>query len=314
MPGFGEHGRAAVVDDEAMVVLRAGASEVAVAPAVGGSVAWYRTDLGTGTIDWLRPATAERIAAGDSEAMACFALVPFSNRIRNSRFRFAGRTVRLPPNVRGQAHVEHGHGWQAPWQVMAREERALSIEYRHAAGAWPFTYVARQTFRLEPASLAIKVEVRNLSDVPMPVGIGLHPYFPRTAKTRLTAAVAKMWETDEEAMPTALVDPPSERSLGEGVSVDAVAMDTAFTDWSQRAVIEWPERTARLTLSAGAPLSFLVVYTPPGEGFFCVEPVSNCTDAFNLADQGRRDTGMMVLSPGAPVAATIRFTTEIERS
>ena len=43
------------------------------------------------------------------------------------------------------------------------------------------------------------------------------------------------------------------------------------------------------------PLGFLVVYTPPGEDFFCAEPVSNATDAFNLAAAGRTDTGMLVL-------------------
>jgi aldose 1-epimerase len=54
-----------------------------------------------------------------------------------------------------------------------------------------------------------------------------------------------------------------------------------------------------------------VVYTPPGEAFFCVEPVSHITDAFNLAAAGRTDTGMLSLLPGESVRATLTLTPEI---
>lgn len=296
-----------------MVTLGAGASELAVAPAIGGAIAWYRTAAGARAIDWMRPATSAAIAAGDSGAMSCFPLVPFSNRIRDGRFRFAGRTVRLPLNVPGQRHTEHGHGWQARWQVVSHAENTLSLEYRHAADAWPFPYMARQVFRLDENRLTVEIEARNLGDAPMPIGLGLHPYFPRAAATRLMAGVARMWDTDGEVMPTALIDPPADRRLERGVRVDAAAMDNAFTGWSRRATIEWPESQARLTMTAEGPLSFLVVYTPPGEAYFCAEPVSHCTDAFNLADQGRDDTGMIVLRPHESVTAAVHFETEFEQ-
>ncbi len=60
-------------------------------------------------------------------------------------------------------------------------------------------------------------------------------------------------------------------------------------------------------MRADPQLRFLVVYTPPGEPFFCVEPVSNCTDAFNLHAEGRDDTGTRILQPGDSLAATVRF-------
>jgi galactose mutarotase-like enzyme len=41
---------------------------------------------------------------------------------------------------------------------------------------------------------------------------------------------------------------------------------------------------------------------PPGKDYFCAEPVSNCTDAFNLAHE-RYDTGMIVIAPGQTVSA-----------
>ena len=62
-----------------------------------------------------------------------------------------------------------------------------------------------------------------------------------------------------------------------------------YAGWQRQATIVWPETRARLVLEASPPLGFLVLYSPPGEPFFCAEPVSHCTDAFNLAAQGRAD-------------------------
>jgi aldose 1-epimerase len=116
-----------------------------------------------------------------------------------------------------------------------------------------------------------------------------------------------MWATDAEVMPTTLVDPDPRLGSSEGLLVDAVALDNAFTGWHRPATIRWPGRGARLRLEATAPLDFLVVYAPPAESYFCAEPVSHCTDAFNLAAQAIDDTGMLVLEPGASVSATVRL-------
>jgi aldose 1-epimerase len=66
-------------------------------------------------------------------------------------------------------------------------------------------------------------------------------------------------------------------------------------------------RTRRTTITADvrSPLDYLVVFTPPGRPFFCAEPVSHVTDAFNLADAGRADTGRQVLEPGATIETAI---------
>jgi aldose 1-epimerase len=91
-----------------------------------------------------------------------------------------------------------------------------------------------------------------------------------------------------------------------------VVLDNAFTGWHRQAAITWPERGARLLLDADAPLGFLVVYSPASADFFCAEPVSHCTDAFNLAAQGRADTGMLTLEAGASVSAVLRLRPSLE--
>ena len=54
----------------------------------------------------------------------------------------------------------------------------------------------------------------------------------------------------------------------------------------------------------------LVIFTPAGEDFFCAEPVSHCTDAFNLAAAGADGTGMAVLAPGAELSGTVTLSPE----
>jgi aldose 1-epimerase len=167
-----------------------------------------------------------------------------------------------------------------------------------------------QRIALTPGSLELELALSNEGDAAMPAGLGWHPYFPRTARTTLTARVGGLWLTDHEIMPTACVTPTPEQDPGHGLAVDRVALDNVFVGWDGQAVIAWPERGGRLRLTTRGPLGNLVVYTPPGQSFFCAEPVSHVTDAFNLAAAGKGDTGMLSLGPGESVRAAFTLTPE----
>ena len=142
----------------------------------------------------------------------------------------------------------------------------------------------------------------------MPAGLGWHPYFPRAARTRLTAEVRAVWLTDGETMPTTLAPPEAHAGPSRGIAVDTTRLDNCFVGWSRRAVIEWPEGGARLSMTAEPPLDYLVIFTPRGRRFFCAEPVSHVTDALNLAAAGHPDTGLRVLAPHETLATTITLT------
>jgi aldose 1-epimerase len=298
--------------DGTVITLRADRARVGIAPGLGGSITHYHWVDGPRRHDWLRPATDADLAAGSADRLACFPLVPFSNRIRDGRFDFEGRPIRIPLNQWPQPHAEHGHGWQAAWTRVERAADRLTIEYDRPADAWPFPYRARQDFVLTADELRVTLSVENRGRATMPVGLGFHPYFPRTEECRLSARVAAMWATDTEVMPTALTDADPRLGGDAGLPIAEVALDNAFTGWQRQATILWPERGARLSLDASPSLGFLVVYSPAGDDFFCVEPVSHCTDAFNLAAQGRGDTGMLTLHPGASLSATVRFRPSLE--
>lgn len=290
-----------------LVTITDGIATVVVAPAIGGAIASFRWQGGDGAIDWFRPATAAALAGRDAGELGCFPLAPYSNRIRDSRFSFEGREIDLKGKRPGDPHFEHGHAWRNPWSVVSRTADSVAIRYVHEPDAWPWRFAVEQQIGVATGALSVRIELKNLDATPMPGGLGLHPYFPATPGTRLDARVDGMWWTDAEILPTVHGDVPAGADPNAGLVVSEAELDTVFTGWGRTARLTWPERGAALNLEATAPLDNLVLYTPEGAGHFCVEPVSNVTDAFNLANYGVAGSGRFVLTPREARAAIVRF-------
>jgi aldose 1-epimerase len=295
-----------------IVTLTSDNLRICLAPSIGGAISAFQVKTSDGgLIDLMRPMDATALAAGDVLGASCFPLTPFSNRLRHGEFTFEDQHIKLPLNSDGP-HTEHGHGWQRVWQVEHQANDAATLLYRHAPDDWPFAYEMRQHFLLAGSELSVTLESHNTGTTAMPYGFGLHPYFVRTDECRLNAPVQGFWLVDDEVMPTQLVPVPAAANLTDGIRIRDVELDNAYSGWSGEAHISWPEYKLGLTMRASTPLRFLVVYVPKGEAYFCAEPVSNSTDAFNLSGT-RSDTGMLILEPGNRIRATISFSVDIER-
>ncbi len=280
-----------------LIELRAGAYRLVLDPVRGGSVA--RFDLGDQPLF--------RATCGPSVLdSGCFPLVPFSNRIAHGTFAAAGQTVRLAPNMPGGAHPHtlHGFGWQCGWDVAADGADNATLRHDHAAGQWPWAYRAEQRLALDHAGLTHTLSLRNASDQPMPAGLGVHPYFPRTPQTRLIARHNGEWQTAADGLPITLhrVDQPVDWWQGQPVGTRAV--DTVYTGRAGEITVIWPERGLQLTIAPSPNLPCTVIYTPANADFFCVEPVSHATDAINRPDQA---DPMQWLTPGETLEATVRY-------
>lgn len=295
-----------------LVTLTSGPARCEIAPGAGGAITAFWWERRGRRIDWLRPASPAAVARGDAGDMACFPMVPYGSRIRDARFLFCGREVIETPADAERRHALHGHGWRRGWAVVERGDDRLALEYEHEPDGWPWLYRARQSFTLTEEALEVTLELENRSDALMPAGLGFHPFFPRTPEASITASTTGVWLTDAEVMPTELLAVPPGWDLSAGRRVAELALDNVFTGWSGEAVVTWPEREARLSMTASQPLlSFLVLYTPRGRDFFCVEPASHCTDAVNLAREGVAETGLRVLAPSVRRAASLRLRPEI---
>jgi len=271
-----------------LVTLKAHDFALTLSPDVGGSV----VSLTHHDEHILRPAepdTRERLE------MAAFPLVPFSGRIENGCFEFQGRNVQLPANLPPEPHAIHGQGWELKWDVAARSEDAVTLILAHPAGDWPWAYESLQTFTLMPDGLHVELRVTNQSDTPMPAGLGWHPYFPR-GDALLTCDVTGYWPNTHDYVPSDLLTPEGMTDLSAAKRVDDLALDNAFQGGGGPACIVWPDRKLSVEITASKTLSHWIIYTPPGQSFFCAEPVSHAPNALNM-EGGPEAGGMTVLAP-----------------
>jgi aldose 1-epimerase len=99
--------------------------------------------------------------------------------------------------------------------------------------------------------------------------------------------------------------PEAEEALDAARAVDTLALDHCFDAEAAGATLHWPGHGRTLRLTGDGVLRFLIVYTPAGADFFCVEPVSHAPDALNSPLPEAR-TGLRMLAPDETLEAWIR--------
>lgn len=284
----------------ARLELRSGPATLILAPELGGSIAALRLD----GVDLLRP-MAEN--ADSPLHAACFPLVPYANRISGGRVEFKGRTSKLAPNMPGQPHPLHGDGWLSPWRVLCSAEASLTLDFSPEATEWPWRYHAVQTFELAEDGLTVSLSVRNISEREGLFGLGLHPYFPNRDDACLTARLRGIWLTNLENLPTCHVEgwPLVDWRFGAAIA-SARLIDHTHTGWDGLAHIDLGHGHPALKVTASPALSCLHVYSPPGEAFFCVEPVSGVLEP--TESRSGCSLGMHQLGPQESVEGWMRLT------
>jgi aldose 1-epimerase len=283
-------------------ILAAGPLELEVAPNVGGSIARFDFVEKGRRINILRGTKGAPATPLDA---ACFPLVPFSNRIRNGRFAFRGREVTLAPNMKGDPSPLHGQGWLAPWEMLRSNSRSMDLSFVHEPGEWPWRYEALQHFALDPGGLVLRLSCRNLSDEPMPCGLGQHPYFPCTNETRLDTTVTRAWTIDDKVLPIEQVPAEGHYDLRDRL-VCGQGLDNGFGGWGGSARIDDPALPFAIGMSS-PDARFFQLYSPAAGGLFVAEPVTHANAALNEAEAEWPELGLRVLEPGEEMALTMRL-------
>ena len=235
----------------------------------------------------------------DPFELACFPLVPFANRIANGRFEFDGRSVSIAPNSNRSVHPLHGQGWLAPWETAAAAPSSATLVFDGGGDEWPWRYRAQQKFELEDGALKVELSVQNRADTAMPAMLGLHPYFFDAAHARLQAETPRVWLADAACLPLEEAASPATWRFDRARPVNAAALDHCFTRWNGVATISWPDRAV---LIHARNCSYLHIYTPSGQEFFCVEPQTAPVGALN-----RDCHETKILQPGDSLAMEVTF-------
>jgi aldose 1-epimerase len=284
------------------IILHHGPFELELSPEMGGSILRFDHRGPGGATALLRRAPA---ASASVLETASFPLVPYVNRIRGGRFRFGDRVVTLQPNMAGDPSPLHGQGWLSSWQLVRCAAAEAELVFRHEPGEWPWAYEARQTIQLDDDGLLMRLACRNLSDEPMPCGLGFHPYFPCGPQTILDTKVEDVWTVDAQVLPVER-QPASGRYSLKDRAICGQGLDNGYSGWGGEAWIRDPALPGSVRMHS-ADAGFFQVYSPREGGYFAAEPVGHANAALNAAESEWSGLGLRVLAAGEEMTLDARL-------
>ncbi|MCX2900338.1 aldose 1-epimerase [Pseudomonas mandelii] len=274
-------------------------THLTLAPELGGSIVnWSVRSTGQ---PLLRHSDAQALHTGLPGKLGCFPLVPWSNRIAEGGFDCPDGWLALTPNSLTDPLPIHGSAWQQAWQVVSRTDNEVVLQLDCST---PFTYRARQRLHLSEGRLSIELQVTHLDKNSAWHGLGLHPYLPRSANTRLQAAASQVWLCNAAKLPTRLDSIPSEWDFRHLKSLPDTLVDNGFCQWDGQCLIQQPDLGYELQCEASGS-DYYLLYCPVGLGFFCIEPVSHPVNAHHLP--GRPGLRLLEQGQSAELGLSLQY-------
>jgi aldose 1-epimerase len=278
-----------------LVALRAGSAGALVAPGVGANCVAF-TVGGRDVLE--RPSSPDELMASPARA-GCPILFPFPGRLPGGRYRFDGREFALPLNsLDGGAHA-HGFTPRRAWRLERRtaamcacafDESCLTPEEKDG---YPWAFVLQVRWSVQAAGvLRAHVQLKNRSLVPLPFGLGLHPYLLVPPEASIDVPATAAWPNTGGVPfgppgPTAGPWPWVNMEPGASVLLTGLARGTAAATAGD-AVLRFPADR----------FGEVVLYRPPARASVCVEPWTSVSAAGSLIEVGS-PSGLLRLPAGA---------------
>jgi aldose 1-epimerase len=249
-------------------------------------------------------------------------LYPTPNRVRDCAFDWKGRTFRQVKA--GKTVSEHGLVHDEQWdrgEPVAGKGFALAetwLVFEEGSPmfeAFPFAHRLGLEFRLTARGLTVTYTIRNEGDREIPFGFGLHPYFMKLSgedRTFVSLTAPLVMEAPADQLPTGrlLEVDGTGYDLRQPRAVGSLDLDHVYTAIppGERAVIRYGTHGLELSLEASEDFTHVVVYTPRGERYFCVENQTCSTDAHNLHARGFiRESGLRTVAPGTACTGSVTY-------
>ena len=239
-------------------------------------------------------------------------LVPWPNRIRDGRYTFEGRDLRLALTEPARQNASHGLARWVAWSVEEHTDHSVSLQYRlMAQSGYPWTVDLHVLYDLSADGLTVTQTATNVARSPAPYASGAHPYLTLSASTDvgqadswvLTVPAETRSVSDERLLPVGRepvagtpYDFRAGRVLGD------VALNHAFTDLARDAdgsattVLVDPASGQGVSLWVDRSIGWLMLYTADdvpalARRSLAVEPMTANADAFRSGED------LVTLSP-----------------
>ncbi len=295
-------------EEVAPIELRSESLRVVVSPARGGSLLAMGVKRGEEWLD-LMPDPGSR---GSSWLM-----LPYSNRIRDGRFVFAGRDYQL---ASAKNHAIHGDVRTRPWKVVEQTASSLVLAFDSAEVPdfnWPWPVHATVVITLRGDKVEQTLRLENRGETTMPAGFGWHPYYRRWL-TRDGEPVLLQFtaprihpDTDADGLPDGPPEPvPADLDFSTPRELSR-RIDACFAGFDGNATIQWPESGVTLTYACSPNVTHLVCFGPEDRPVLAIEPAANANDGVNRLAAGEAESGVIALAAGDALEASFTIRAEV---
>ena len=270
------------------VRLSAGSLIAEVQPGCGGRLARLaRRDTRGDLFDYLVPLGNEPFSSDEWPKAGAFPMLPYTNQLRDDTLHWQGRDI-VAREAPAASSSLHGWGLRRTWEVVDESAHCCVLQLDSPAQPeWPWHYQAYLSISLDAQGVDMQLSLTNLSAGEMPAGLGLHPYFRWPAGARLTFEAESIWRSPSED-----VRWPSEQRIHVGaievVSVGGGLDSEGRSTWFAE-VPEAGRFDARIDYAGGLrsatvrsdDASWLVVHSPAGRPYLCLEPSTHRVGDFD---------------------------------
>ena len=274
-----------------------GAIEVEVLPGFGARLHRLRVH----GHDLIRtPASSDHHRA-DPYFWGSYPMAPWCNRIAAGRTQVAGRELDLPATFPDGTAI-HGQVSQVAWTTLG--DGAWRIE---AGGdGWPWRYAVEQRIAASDRRFDLELALTNLSDAPMPAGLGIHPWFRRPLEVAIAAASthgSNLASSPEPAPVSGELDRRALAPLPDG-------LDATWTDLaSPPVVLQWPSLGIRATLDASSAAGYIVAASPAEIDAVAIEPQTHAPAGIRRLIAGEPGA-LALLPPGETIRMAVAISFE----
>ncbi len=250
--------------------------------------------------------SADEMATG-ARGQLCF---PWPNRLGSGEWSFSDRSAHAPIDETSLSNAMHGLVRYRPFTIdsVAQNRCALSLLV-HPEPGYPFLALVEVAYHLGTLGLTVTTTVTNADRVPLPFGLGFHPYLAAPARgverAILSVPANGIVEVDSRRRPTGTVlqvagtpdDWRSPAPIGDAV------LDRTFcrlvrddSGWATARLAE--EGTGTVELSVDRTFPYFQVFTgdtleaPRRRSSVSIEPMTCPPDAL------RTGRDLVVLEPG----------------
>ena len=270
-------------------------------PEMGASITKFR-DIKSSK-DIFRPfSSSKKLNKKNCYFSGYFATVPYFGAIQKKTFLYKKKFISLPKTHPLESDTIHGEGWVNEWKIKNKSKTSTELIFIHdGKKGFPFKYQVNQKFILKNKSLFINIAILNIDKESFDCGIGFHPWFHIHKNSKIYSNnFTYIKKHPKNIYKTQVL------SRNKFLDLNKNKIDKTFINWSGNAKLVINKDIA-IEIKNKKNIKNLHVYSPPNENFFCIEPVTNIADAFNLKKYSDTYQGLKKLEKNKKYEAKVEF-------